>query len=113
MGAYVALEDVTVHKKNDGDDNEVAEQWGNFSAVTLVPGESIRDTELAKHQVEAYKKGDLSHLLLHVNNDVAGEIQKSMEAGEGFDIKMIKNFVLSGERKGAAKKGDADEEKGG
>jgi hypothetical protein len=108
---YVALEDVTVHKRHEGDDDSNIEpgQWGNFSAVTMVPGESIGDDELAKHQVEAYKKGELSHLLMQVNKTVAKEIEKSMAAGEGFDVKMIKNFVLSSER-GASKKTVAKDE---
>lgn len=101
---YVALEDVTVHKKDGDEVPEGEERWGTFSAVTLTPGESIGEKELASHQVKLYDDGKLDHLLQKVNDKVADEIQKLLDSGDSFDVKMIKDVVLAEQRGGARRK---------
>ena len=115
MSPYVALEDVTVHKR----EGELAEgdspaNIDAFRSVTLSPGEVIEEDELHPHEVELYKQGTTSHLLQKVSKSQAVELKKMMAAGDDVNIKLIKDVITargSGEEaKASTSKGTSKDE---
>ena len=88
---YVALEDVTLHKKESEEDNPngKGKVWLHKS-VTLVPGESLGSDELSDKLVELYQQGKLDHLIMEVPEDVAIQLGRQVAAGEDVNVKTLR-----------------------